>query len=204
MPVNGRRGRPQGKCHRKQTAAAWRHPAVRVKRCGKSAPRPQQWGRQGKPHPEQGRIGADGAAPQGAGAGAFPPFRPGWPREARSNAGSRGMAVHAPQGARQNPAYRPSDATFQPQTHLEASATGKPGGELRIYAPIAFPKPFFSLSARTFPWYPISSHEKPQCARGGERGSSGMVGRAGGVGGPRRPLKSPVFNNGARQARGGR
>ena len=122
MPVNGRRGRPQGKCHRKQTAAAWRHPAVRAKRCGKSAPRPQQWGRQGKPHPEQGRIGADGAAPQGAGAGAFPPFRPGWPREARSNAGSRGMAVHAPQGARQNPAYRPSDATFQPKTHLEASA----------------------------------------------------------------------------------
>jgi len=30
-----------------------------------------------------------------------------------------------------------------------------------------------------------------------------MVGRAGGVGGPRRPLKSPVVGIGARQARGG-
>jgi hypothetical protein len=75
---------------------------------------------------------------------------------------------------------------------------------LQIYESIALIRPFFGLSARTFPWYPILSHEKPQCARGGERGSSGMVGRAGGVGGPRRPLKSPVFNNGARQARGGR
>jgi len=204
VPVNGRRGRPQGKCHRKQTAAAWRHLAVRVKRCGKSAPRPQQWGRQGKPHLEQGRIGADGAAPQGAGAGAFPPFRPGWPREARSNAGSRGMAVHAPQGARQNPAYRPSDATFQAEFRFARPAPPTPGALLRIYESIALTKPLFGLSAQTFPWYPTSSHEKPQCARGGERGSRGMVGRAGGVGGPRRPLKSPVFNNGARQARGGR
>ncbi len=32
-------------------------PRARVKRCGKSAPRRQQWGRQGKPHREQDRIG---------------------------------------------------------------------------------------------------------------------------------------------------
>ena len=184
MPVNGRRGRPQGKCHRKQTAAAWRHLAVRVKRCGKSAPRPQQWGRQGKPHPEQGRIGADGAAPQGAGAGAFPPFRPGWPREARSNAGSRGMAVHAPQGARQNPAYRPSDAAFHPQTHPEASATGKPRGELQIYESIALTKPLFGLSARTFPWYPISSHENPNALGGASGVHAGWSGEPAGSGGP--------------------
>ena len=204
MPVNGRRGRPQGKCHRNQTAAAWRHPAVRAKRCGKSAPRPQQWGWQGKPHPEQGRIGADGAAPQGAGAGAFPPFRPGWPREARSNAGSRGMAVHAPQGARQNPAYRPSDAAFQSQNHPAAPAARKPPGVLQIYESNASRKRFFGLSARHRPCYPEASHQGLTTLGGASEVLSGMVGRAGGVGGPRRPLKSPVFHNGARQARGGR
>jgi hypothetical protein len=64
MPANGRRGRPQGQCHRKQTARArsaranGRVPQVRAKRCGKSAPRPWQQGWQGKPHREQDRIGA--------------------------------------------------------------------------------------------------------------------------------------------------
>ena len=32
---------------------------VRVKRCGKSAPRPEQFGRQGKPHAEQDQIGGE-------------------------------------------------------------------------------------------------------------------------------------------------
>jgi len=32
---------------------------VRVKRCGKSAPRRQQWRRQGKPHTEQDQIGGE-------------------------------------------------------------------------------------------------------------------------------------------------
>ena len=32
---------------------------VRVKRCGKSAPRPEQFGRQGKPHAEQDQIGEE-------------------------------------------------------------------------------------------------------------------------------------------------
>ena len=169
MPVNGRRGRPQGKCHRKQTAAAWRHPAVRAKRCGKSAPRPQQWGRQGKPHPEQGRIGADGAALQGAGAGAFPPFCTGWPREALSNAGSRGMAVHAPQGARQNPAYRPSDAAFQPQTHPPAFAPRKRGGACRFMSQIPA-KAVFWLVTHRHPCYAHFIPKKLLCARGGERG----------------------------------
>ena len=204
MPVNGRRGRPQGKCHRNQTAAAWRHPAVRAKRCGKSAPRPQQWGWQGKPHPEQGRIGADGAAPQGVGAGAFPPFRPGWPREARSNAGSRGMAVHAPQGARQNPAYRPSDAAFQPQRHRRASAAGKTPGVLRFYESSTARKVVFGLWTHYHPCYPEASQKDLTTLGGASEVSSGMVGRAGGVGGPRRPLKSPVVVVGARQARGGR
>ncbi len=34
--------------------------AARVKGCGKSAPRPRQRGRHGKPHPEQDRIGTAG------------------------------------------------------------------------------------------------------------------------------------------------
>lgn len=58
MPVNGRRGRPQGKCHRKQTAtirlAGF---GVRVKGWGKSPPRDWQQERHGKPHREQDRIG---------------------------------------------------------------------------------------------------------------------------------------------------
>ncbi|GEM_PF-4728175 len=65
-----RAGEPQGKRHRKQTAASLSfgrvrpargglkvQGAARVKGCGKSAPRPRQRGRHGKPHPEQGRIG---------------------------------------------------------------------------------------------------------------------------------------------------
>ena len=51
-----------GKCHRKYTAAGWRfalRPAVRVKRCGKSAPQAEQSVRQGKPHAEQDQIGEE-------------------------------------------------------------------------------------------------------------------------------------------------
>ena len=57
MPGNTRRGRPQGKCHRKQTAGSGLGPPARVKGCGKSAPRPRQRGRQGKPHREQDQVG---------------------------------------------------------------------------------------------------------------------------------------------------
>lgn len=80
---------------------------VRVKRCGKSAPRPRQRGRQGKPHREQDRIGtADGslAAPSGA----PPPRRSGWSREACREARPRGMVAHPSSEGGQNPAYRPS------------------------------------------------------------------------------------------------
>ena len=57
VPGNTRRGRPQGKCHRKQTAGSGLGPPARVKGCGKSAPRPRQRGRQGKPHREQDQVG---------------------------------------------------------------------------------------------------------------------------------------------------
>ncbi len=90
--------KPQGQCHRKQTATAWKHPEARVKGWGKSPPHPRQRGWHGKPHREQGRIGVAGSAargsPRGADAGAFPPRRPGWPREACGDTGSRGMVVH--------------------------------------------------------------------------------------------------------------
>ena len=58
VAANGRRGRPQGKCHREQTARAGQPAKARVKRCGKSAPRVRQRRRHGKPHREQDRIGA--------------------------------------------------------------------------------------------------------------------------------------------------
>ena len=53
MPGNAWGAQAYGKCHRKYTASL----LVRVKWCGKSAPRcwQQQW--QGKPHPEQDQIG---------------------------------------------------------------------------------------------------------------------------------------------------
>ena len=60
VPVNNRRGRPQGKCHRKHTAERLCGGAARVKWCGKSAPRRQQWRWQGKPHREQDQVGAAG------------------------------------------------------------------------------------------------------------------------------------------------
>jgi hypothetical protein len=65
VPANGRRGRPQGKCHRKQTAVTRAREsagAARVKGCGKSAPRCRQRQRQGKPHREQDQIGTAGRA----------------------------------------------------------------------------------------------------------------------------------------------
>ena len=55
MPDNVRRGQPQGKCHRKQTARS--QDRVRVKGWGKSPPRLWKQRRHGKPHREQNRIG---------------------------------------------------------------------------------------------------------------------------------------------------
>lgn len=87
---------------------------VRVKRCGKSAPRPWQQGRHGKPHREQGRIGvAGGSSARDSTAGTFPSRHPGWPREACREACPRGMVAPYRRHGRwdgQNPAYRPPDA----------------------------------------------------------------------------------------------
>ena len=106
MPDNVRRGRPQGKCHRKQTARHASACRVRVKGCGKSAPRPWQQGWQGKPHREQNRIGAAFQAC----------LRTRFRAAARVGCSRRpvtGVPDEWPSPARvQNPAYRPSDTSL--------------------------------------------------------------------------------------------
>ena len=83
--------------------------AVRVKRCGKSAPRPPQGGWQAKPRTEQDRIGRRSRAAR--------PKPPGRLLDPASDGGARGMvAARRPsvRGRRrvQNSAYRPSAAFF--------------------------------------------------------------------------------------------
>ncbi len=65
--------KPPGWMLAKLTAAS---PRARVKRCGKSAPRPWQQGRQGKPHREQDRIGAVGGVRENGRRG-IPALQPG-------------------------------------------------------------------------------------------------------------------------------
>ena len=116
MAANGRRGRPQGKCHRKQTACG--SPQVRVKGCGKSAPRGRRRSWQGKPHREQDQIGVAGRArKRGARSVIRPATRVGclrrlamgapdeWPSR-RDLANTRQAGVGLP--SKQNPAYRPA------------------------------------------------------------------------------------------------
>ena len=99
VPDNVRRGRPQGQCHRERTARL--RPfggfgAVRVKRCGKSAPRVRQRKRHGKPHREQNRIGTATRSVRSWSdntAGRCQARRPGRLLEAMCKHGPRGMAV---------------------------------------------------------------------------------------------------------------
>ncbi len=100
VPGNARRGRPQGQCHRKYTAAqlACAGRAARVKRCGKSAPRRRQRRRQGKPHREQDQGGAAGGAARAALPGGPSRRRSGRSHEAPGNGRPRGMAVAALSG----------------------------------------------------------------------------------------------------------
>ena len=76
-----------------------RRGGARVKGCGKSAPRRQRWRRQGKPHREQDRIGAEGA---------FPADTPGLiARGVRRRASQTNGHRPALRDRLQNPAYRP-------------------------------------------------------------------------------------------------
>ena len=112
VPDNVRRGRPQGQRHRKQTAPGC-VPGVRVKGCGKSAPRTRQRGRHGKPHREQNRIGTTGALVERRRPVSRPVVRVGClrrsattvPEEWPPRPGFSSWAI-------QNPAYRPADAFF--------------------------------------------------------------------------------------------
>ena len=105
VPGNARRGQPQGKRHREETALVpdlFRRTAkVRVKRWGKSPPRTGQPGRYGKPHPEQCRIGAFSgkvrssiaqAMPETS-AGTLQPLGPGWQLDRPGNRCGRGMVI---------------------------------------------------------------------------------------------------------------
>ena len=110
VPGNARRGRPQGKCHREQTARRGRlRPGlrVRVKGCGKSAPRRRQRRRHGKPHREQDQIGTTAPARERVAGRPFPGRSSGSvARGARRRASQRNG--HPPASSRgQNPAYRP-------------------------------------------------------------------------------------------------
>jgi len=64
VPGNAWGARAHGKCNRKYTARPLSSGQVRVKWCGKSAPRGWQQTRHGKPHPEQDQIGIHGCGPQ--------------------------------------------------------------------------------------------------------------------------------------------
>jgi len=62
VPGNPWEARAYGKCRRKYTAGV--SAPVRVKWCGKSAPRGWQQPWQGKPHPEQDQIGEHWRGPR--------------------------------------------------------------------------------------------------------------------------------------------
>ena len=121
MPGNARRGRPQGKCHRKQTAAA--AAAVRVKGWGKSPPRDRQRKRHGKPHREQNRIGA-ARIPQGI--RSFPDQPPGLVARGVRQRASQMNGRHVRQQCRaiQNPAYRPADTFSLPVSMIRPAPAG--------------------------------------------------------------------------------
>ena len=101
--------------------------AVRVKRCGKSAPRMWQHRRHGKPHREQDQIGMAHDP--------FPDRHPGRSREAFGNERPRGMVIQSWQHDGQNPAYRPSDANFSISTQTtQLSWPANAGHPVEIWA----------------------------------------------------------------------
>ena len=96
-----------------------RTPRVRVKGCGKSAPRTQQCGRHGKPHQEQNRIGTTGACARPASrlvvrVGCLRRSAMTVPEEWPPRSRFRLWAI-------QNPAYRPADPFFSTGWKLRQS-----------------------------------------------------------------------------------
>ena len=114
VPGNARRGRPQGKCHRKQTArlgSSCCSGVARVKGWGKSPPRARQRDRHGKPHREQDRIGmARGFSSRPV---SGPAIRVGCVRRPATDVPEE-WPSRGGNAAIQNPAYRPA-GTFTPR-----------------------------------------------------------------------------------------
>ena len=144
-------------------------PRVRVKGCGKSAPRTRQRGRHGKPHREQDRIGTtrrSSARPR------FQASRPGWLREAAGNGRPRGMAATfaanaGPYRTRLTGRLTPSFLKFVHRIEIWSEMRGKPLGcllfinpksdlmETRLSRSTADPPS--SVDAHNIPCYPKSS-----------------------------------------------
>jgi hypothetical protein len=140
VPDNSRRGRPQGKCHRKHTAKPARgdpRRAARVKWCGKSAPRCRQRlaARKTPPgaRPSRGGMVPRARDPASAAPGEPSRRRPGRLHEAPGDGRPRGMAAAAGgsrlrSSAVQNPAYTPSGAAhtqsqlFRPRAKVDRLA----------------------------------------------------------------------------------
>jgi drug/metabolite transporter (DMT)-like permease len=108
---------------------------VRVKRCGKSAPRPRQRGWQGKPRREQNRIGT-ARRPQGRQAWLQAAVRVGCMRW-RASVIPDEWPPRRGNPALQNPAYRPTDAFS-----LALRAVPRNGSDAPCASPAAVPQSF--------------------------------------------------------------
>ena len=188
VPGNARRGQPQGKRHREETAFCGPPQAVMVKRWGKSPPRDWQQDRHGKPHPEQCRIGAS----RGTGLSGYR-RRDASAREARVGSWTPsarwGLEEWSSRGETpgQNPAYRPS-ARFAAGAG-GASPPGSPRGYLdqsegqsAVASLSSWPKypggagagPRFCLARRIPPAAPFSLLTPPGARlKGGLQGFTG-------------------------------
>ncbi len=124
------RRRGYGKCRRKQTARRLSSRRVRVKRCGKSAPRRWQQRWQGKPHPEQDQIGTHGRGPRRVRVGRLRPAATRVPDEWLSTTEpglSTDPPYSAPKGAALTPGKPPGGAaryTFTLDVALQRQSGG--------------------------------------------------------------------------------
>lgn len=113
VPGNARRGQPQGKRHREETAPARRGDGEKVGQeptAGLATGPARQAPPGAMPNRGLARKGP-GHQPQGCRRppqGRFSPRGPGWQLDRRGNADGRGMVIQGAQAPGQNPAYRPS------------------------------------------------------------------------------------------------
>ena len=112
---------------------------VRVKGCGKSAPRLRRRRRHGKPHREQDRVGAAGPATGQAGFRAA--ARVGRARRPATGVPDEWSSPRSPSngGGGQNPAYRPSDPFFPRHLPGVSYALCKPFAGRALPNPIIWP-----------------------------------------------------------------